>query len=162
MHAQPQKQHYSDKGSPSRAAYLQTPQSGAGCAGIARARRRGHLAKSARPWRCTAARARGANLAAAHAGRRPIWTPEGSAPSRFASALTFTASHSSIQQVCKVRDTLGERAGHLPISTRASTMNHRWSVEATVLHDARFSRSHWCSPSPPCLWCPTRPLLHLG
>ena len=35
--------------------------------------------------------------------------------SRFASALTSTASHwyhSSIQQVCKVHDTLGERAGH--------------------------------------------------
>ena len=35
---------------------MQTPQSDAGCAGIARARRRGHLAKSARPWRCAAAR----------------------------------------------------------------------------------------------------------
>ena len=34
---------------------MQTPQSDAGCAGIARARRRGHLAKSARPWRCAAA-----------------------------------------------------------------------------------------------------------
>ena len=33
-----------------------TPQSDAGCAGIARARRRGHLAKSTRPWRCAAAR----------------------------------------------------------------------------------------------------------
>ena len=54
MHAQ--KQQDSDKGSPLRAAYLQTPQSDAGCAGIARARRRGHLAESARPWRCAAAR----------------------------------------------------------------------------------------------------------
>ena len=36
--------------------YTLTPQSDAGCAGIARARRRGHLAKSARPWRCAAAR----------------------------------------------------------------------------------------------------------
>ena len=33
---------------------MQTPQSEAGCAGIARARRRGHLAESARPWRCAA------------------------------------------------------------------------------------------------------------
>ena len=44
---------------------MQTPQSDAGCAGIARARRRGHLAKSARPWRCAAARG-GAN------SRRPL------------------------------------------------------------------------------------------
>ena len=35
---------------------MQTPQSDAGCAGIARARRRGHLAESVRPWRCAAAR----------------------------------------------------------------------------------------------------------
>ena len=46
---------------------MPTPQSDAGCAEIARARRRGHLAKSARPWRC--AGARGSNLAA-HAGRK--------------------------------------------------------------------------------------------
>ena len=40
---------------------MPTPQSDAGCAGIARARRRGHLAQSARPWRC--AGARGSKLA---------------------------------------------------------------------------------------------------
>ena len=43
----------------------------------------------------------------------------------FASALTSTASHwyhSSIQQVCKVHDTLGERAGHHPISTAVSQL----------------------------------------
>ena len=47
-------------------------------------------------------------------------------PSRFASALTSTASyccHSSIQQVCKVHDTLEERAGHHPISTAICSLN---------------------------------------
>ena len=40
----------------SRRASLPTPQSDAECAGIARARRCGHVAKSARPWRCAVAR----------------------------------------------------------------------------------------------------------
>lgn len=31
-----------------------------------------------------------------------------------------------------------------------------------MLHDARFSRSHSCIPSPLCLWRPRRPLGHLG
>ena len=48
---------------------MPTPQSDAGCAGIARARRRGHPAKSARPWRCAAARG-GAILRYALGGRR--------------------------------------------------------------------------------------------
>ena len=44
-----------------------TPQPDAGCAGIARARRRGHLAESARPWRCVA---RGGSSLAARAEAR--------------------------------------------------------------------------------------------
>ena len=47
-------QHGFGKECSSTGASLQTPQSEAGCAGIARARRRGHLAESARPWRCAA------------------------------------------------------------------------------------------------------------
>ena len=45
--------------------------------------------------------------------------------SRFASPLTSTASHwyhSSIQQVGKVHDTLGERAGYHPISTAVCSL----------------------------------------
>ena len=51
---------------------MPTPQSDAGCAGIARARRRGHLAKSARPWRCAAA-CRDAISRRAWAARRGRW-----------------------------------------------------------------------------------------
>ena len=59
--------------SPSRKAYmyLQSPQSDVGCAGAARARRRGHLAKFARPWRCAAAR--GEAISRHALGARRTW-----------------------------------------------------------------------------------------